>query len=294
MSKRRYFSALLFAGTGIWLLYIFAGCADNDRSVQPELPPSVLQQLGSVPPWATCTISLRNVLGAGEESLAQAQQLLQQIQKQTGWTDLHILQSEQASIVCRGYFKSFADDKAQQMLDEVRSYTDRQGRRPFQQAFFAALPREEQKKQIAFGPPEWDLRRAQGNASLCIGLFINDELCKDRLAAAVNKVKKLRDQGVEAWYYHGEYRSGVYVGHFNTDWELVTTGKTRDGEPIRRMEFVTHDPQFDILRKKFPNYEYNGQVQTYSIGKGQAFDASVLARIPRFGQEVSDTEAGLH
>jgi len=110
----------------------------------------------------------------------------------------------------------------------------------------------------------------------------------------VKKVKKLRKQGVEAWYYHGQDRSGVYVGHFNADWEWVTAGKTKEGQLVRRLQFVTHDPQFAPLRKKFPKYEENGQVQSYAVGKGRAYEAPMLVSIPRFGQEVTDAEVGLH
>ena len=289
--KTRYFLRVALVGAGGCLLFAVVGCifgTSGSRKPSAVVP----GQVPGPPDWAVWTISLQKVQDSTDQSEARARQSLQRIQKQTGWRDLHVVQMDQLSIVCRGYFKSFADDKAQQMLRQVRSYRDSQGREPFQKASFAPLPRE--KKQITAGPPQWDLRQAPGNASLCIGFFINDELCKDRLAAAVKKVKDLRNQGVEAWYYHGQYRSGVYVGHFNADWELVTTGKTRDGQPIRRLKFITHDPQFAVLRKKFPKYERNGEVQTYTIGKGQAFDASVLARIPRFGLEVSDTEAGLH
>ncbi|MCK4851008.1 MAG: hypothetical protein KAT11_06645 [Phycisphaerae bacterium] len=290
--KTKYFSKLVLVGVSAWLLFAAAGCIFGTPG-SPRPSAVVPGQVPAPPDWATCTISLQKGQDSADQSEAGAHQSLERIRKQTGWRDLHVVRTDQVSIVCRGYFKSFTDEKAQRTLRQVRSYKDSQGREPFRKAFFAVLGRD-QKKQITAGPPEWDLRQAPGNASLCIGFFINDELCKDRLAAAVEKVKKLRKQGVEAWYYHGEYRSGVYVGHFNADWELVTTGKTRDAQPIRRLMFITHDPQFAVLRKKFPKYEENGQVQTYTIGKGQAFDASVLARIPRFGQEVSDTEAGLH
>ena len=291
-SKGKYFCKLALVGASGWLLFAVVGCNFGTPASKVESA-AVRRKLPGPPDWATCTISLQKVQDRTDQSVAGARQSLQQIRKQTGWRDLHVLQTDQASVVCRGYFKSFADDKAQKMLRQVRSYKDPQGRQPFRKAFFAALPRDK-KKQITAGPPQWDLRRAPGNASLCIGFFINDELCKDRLAAAVKKVKDLRNQGIEAWYYHGQDRSGVYVGHFDADWELVTTGKTKDGQLIKRLKFITHDPQFAILSKKFPKYEENGQVQSYIIGKGRVYEAPMLASIPRFSQEVTDAEAGLH
>ncbi len=289
--KTKYFSKLVLVGVSACLLFAVVGCIFGTPG-SPRPSAVVPGQVPGPPDWANFTISLQRVQDITDQSLAGARQSLQRIRKQTGWRDLHVLQTDYASVVCRGYFRSFTDKKAQRMLDQIRSYKDSQGRQPFRKASFAALPRE--RKQITAGPPQWDLRRAPGNASLCIGFFINDELCKDRLTAAVKKVKDLRNQGIEAWYYHGQDRSGVYVGHFDAGWELVTTGKTRDGNLIRRLKFVTHDPQFAILRKKFPKYEENGQVQSYMVGKGRVYEASMLASIPSFGQEVTDAEVGLH
>ncbi len=292
ISKTKYFSKFVLVGLSGWLLFATVGCFFG-TSDSPRASAVTSGQVAGPPDWATCTISLQKAQDRADQSLAEARQSLQRIQKQTGWRDLHVLQTDQLSIVCRGYFKSYADDKAQKMLDQVRSYRDSQGNHPFARVLFVALKHNE-RKQITVGPPQWDLRRARGNSSLCIGFFINDKLCKDRLAAAVKKVKSLRKQGVEAWYYHGQDRSGVYVGHFNADWELVTTGKTRGQQPITRLMFVTHDPQFKILRQKFPKYEENGQVQARRIGKRVIFEASMLVRIPTFGQKLTDAEVGLH
>ncbi len=245
------------------------------------------------PQWATCTIGLRTIQAYSDESLARAEQIKNQIQEQTGWTDLHIIQSDRVIKICRGYFRSFSEKNAQRTLDQVRSYRDDQGQQSFGQAFFAYLGRD-QSKPIAVGPPEWDLRRAPGNASLCIGFFVTDELCKDRLAACVQEVKKLRNKGIEAWYYHGEFRSGIYVGHFNAEQQWVTTGKTRSGQLIRRPKLVTHDRHFAVLKKQFPTYQRNGEVQGRWIGKRRLYDASVLIVIPKFGEEVPDVEVGLH
>lgn len=288
-SQTKYFILVVVS---VGLLFGTLGCIFGTPG--SSKPSAVVGGGVSGPPdWATCAISLEKVRGSAEQSLAGARQSLQRIQNQTGWQDLHILQTEQLSIVCRGYFKSFTDDKAQRTRDQVRNYRDLQGEKPFEKAFFVDLPHEK-KKLIIAGPAKWDVRRAGGNASLCIGYFIDDELCKDRLTAAVKKVESLRKQGVEAWYYHGQDRSGVYVGHFNADWEWVGAGKTMGGKVINRQQLVTHDPQYDILRKKFPKYAENGQVQGYMVGKNVVYEASMLVIVPRFDQEITDAEAGLH
>ena len=293
MSTNKRSFVLLLTGISCCLLP-FAGCGDSAKFPSDSRQPLAdnTSQSG-YPQWATCTIGLRTIQAYSDESLVRAEQIKNQIQAQTRWTDLHIIQSDRVIKVCRGYFRTFSDKDAQRMLQQVRSYRDPQRQQSFGQAFFADLPRDQSNPIIA-GPPEWDLRRAPGNASLCIGFFINDELCKDRLAAAVKKVKNLRNKGIKAWYYHGEFRSGVYVGHFNADRQWVTIGKTNSGQPITRIKLVTHDPNFTVLKKKFPTYQRNGEVQGRWVGKRRLYDASVLVAIPKFGEKVPDVDVGLH
>ena len=253
MSTNKWSFVLLLAGISCCLLSL-AGCTESAKfpaDSRQSLAASTTQ--AGLPKWATCTIGLRTVQSSSDESVILAEQIKKEIQEQTGWTDLHIIQSDRVIKICRGYFRSFSDEDAQRMLRQVRSYRDSQGQQSFLQAFFADLPRDENNP-IAAGPPEWDLRQAPGNASLCIGFFVNDELCKDRLAAAVKNVRSLRNKGIEAWYYHGEFRSGIYVGHFNAEQQWVTVGKTRNGQPIRRRKLITHDPSFAVLKKQFPTY----------------------------------------
>ena len=190
MSTNKWSFALLLAGISCWLFFTLAGCGDSGKfSPASGQPLAGYNAQSGYPQWATCTIGLRTIQAYSDESLARAEQIKNQIQEQTGWTDLHIIQSDRVIKICRGYFRSFSEKNAQRTLDQVRSYRDDQGQQSFGQAFFAYLGRD-QSKPIAVGPPEWDLRRAPGNASLCIGFFINDELSKDRLAALSEFIAK--------------------------------------------------------------------------------------------------------
>ena len=288
ISKNLSFFTLFLFAMYVCLLPSFVGCGSGPAAGNGIFS-SLRADDSESSAGATCTITLYNVSGGGQDSLDQAQNLLAQIRKQTSWPDLHIVPSEQVIKVCRGYFRIFSSDKAQRTLDEVRSYVDQSGQHPFQQAMFSDLPgRREQ--QIAAGPAQWDLRNAPGNASLCIDVYTDP---KNRATAAVKQVKKLRGKGIEAWYYHGRYRSGVYVGHFNAAYERVTTGKTASGRTLMREKFVTHDPQFKALRKEFPSYRIDGQVQALKIGKAEVYESSRLVPIPRSGQDVMDSEVGL-
>ncbi|NIA06256.1 MAG: hypothetical protein GWP14_01230 [Actinobacteria bacterium] len=287
MTKSQH-SVLLLAIMCVWFLPSFVGCGSGPAEGDGIFSSLRNKDSGSST-GATCTITLYNISGGGEASLAQAQAILDQIKKQTSWSDLHIVPSEHVTKVCRGYFKSFSSNKAKRTLRQVRSYVGPAGNKPFRRAIFSDLPGR-RERQIVAGPAQWDLRNAQGNASLCIDVYTDPN---NRASAAAKQVKKLRGKGIEAWYYHGRYRSGVYVGHFNASYERVATGKTATGQPIMREKFVTHDPQFKALRKKFPSYRIDGQVLTLRFGKTEAHESSRLVPIPRFGQEVMDSEVGL-
>ena len=268
----------------------FAGCGSGPSgSGSDGIFPSLQEKDSGPYAGATCTISLYDIQGDDEESLAYAKELLAKVKSQTSWKDLHVVSSEGVSKVCRGYFKSFSSNEAQGTLREVRSYTDPTGQKPFAQAIFSDLPGRE-AAEIAAGPEQWDLRRAPGNASLCIEVYTDS---KDRVNTAIKQVQKLRGKGTEAWYYHGQYRSGVYVGHFNASYEEITTGKTTSGKTIVRNKFVTHDPGFAALRKEFPAYKIDDKVSTLRVGSKEVYECSRLVPIPRFDEDVMDSEIGL-
>ena len=288
MTRPPHYSFWFLATMCVLLLPSFVGCGSGSAAGDGIFSSLRADDSGR-PAGATCTITLYNVAGGDQASLDQAQDILAQIKKETSWPDLHIVPSEQVIKVCRGYFESFSSAKAKRTLDQVHSYADRSGNQPFQRALFSDLPgRPEQ--QITAGPAQWDLRNAPGNASLCIDVYTDPS---GRASAAAKQVKKLRGKGVEAWYYHGRFRSGVYVGHFNAAYERVATGKTTSGQPVVREKFVTHNPQFKALRKQFPSYSIDGQVSALRVGKTEVYESSRLVPIPRFGQDVMDSEVGL-
>ena len=274
------------------VLFALSGCGEGAKS--PEGQEQSLRESG-VPTWANCTISLRNIPRVGAEDLAGAKGMLGEIAQQSDWSDLHIIQTETTTKICRGYFRSFSTSKAQRTFQEVRNYSDASGRRPFAQAAFSALP-VSQQKQIVFGPAEWEIRQASGETTLCIGFYVNDGKVKDRLARAVKEVRELRGRGVEAWYYHGQYRSGVYVSHFGAYYEWVTVGEKTSGELIRARKLTTRDPAFRALLEKYPElrkYKVNGKAEIKKAGILEVYDKSRLVLISRLNEEVLDTAMGL-
>ncbi|MBN1345984.1 MAG: hypothetical protein JXQ73_25055 [Phycisphaerae bacterium] len=64
------------------------------------------------------------------------------------------------------------------------------------------------------GLPEWEVSKCPGKLTLQIGVFYNTATFSRRKEAAAEWAKQLRDEGIEAYYHHGEARSSVTVGHF--------------------------------------------------------------------------------
>lgn len=128
----------------------------------------------------------------------------------------------------------------------------------------------------AEGPPEWDLRKAPGQYSLQVGVFYNEGEFQERQAAAVQYCKVLRDEGIEAWYMHGDNgRSIVTVGHF--DEKQTQMVKQPDGS-------LDYSPEIKRVLAQKEEFKYNlinGRIrQTRRPGMEFAPDLSFLVPIP--------------
>lgn len=112
--------------------------------------------------------------------------------------------------------------------------------------FLLAMPVPVETVPTRRDPPEWDLGRSDGDYSLLIAVFTGVE---DRRAVAVEYVRRLREQGDEAYYYHDPTRSHVCVGSFN--------GRTVRQLPNGVMRVL--DPDYRRYKSKYPYYTLDGQ-----------------------------------
>jgi len=92
----------------------------------------------------------------------------------------------------------------------------------------------------------FDLRQFIGYYSFQIG-FYDADFGKDFREAAEQAVRVLREDGHEAYYYHGPYRSIIAIGVFDYNQAFVRAG-TVD----------TYAPQIRELQKTFPYNLSNG------------------------------------
>ena len=124
------------------------------------------------------------------------------------------------------------------------------------------------------GPPQWDLRRTHGVYSLQI-CYCNDKPgFPDRRQGALAIVRQLRQEGAEAYYYHGPLRSLVCVGIFDA------AAVTETGTGIRRYRQDVIDLQNSREEFKY-NTEWLQKVYRILPDRKRQVQYSFLVEIPR-------------
>ncbi len=108
-------------------------------------------------------------------------------------------------------------------------------------------------------PAEWCLDHAVGQYSLQIAVFYNSEQMRQRKSAAEQYCQILRDQGEEAYYYHGEQNSIVCVGSFpQTAIESIKRTNPLTGSVEFSAKIV--DERMLALQRKYPYNTHNGHI----------------------------------
>jgi hypothetical protein len=142
--------------------------------------------------------------------------------------------------------------------------------------FLYAAPELISRKNI--GPPEWDLRRAPGDLSLQVAEFYNQGDFQQREEAAVAYCEMLRQEDIEAWYYHDESgKSFVCVGHFSPSADVRTPDGKRDyGPEVKQLIARKEELQYNLV---------NGYKVKSRVGPGEMrYTPSFLRPIPKEGE----------
>lgn len=138
-----------------------------------------------------------------------------------------------------GRFENPNDPEAQLSLRAVTS-VELDGDRPFKHAAFVPL-----KQDVNFQFDPLDLRQYTGYYTLEVAIF-TPEYAGDRKAAAVQLTRELREQSVDAYFYHGPNNSSVCLGLFYES-DFVVEGIT-----------AVPGPRMTDFQKQHPEYEING------------------------------------
>ena len=235
---------------GLALLLMLAGCEMETRVIRSSwdsLPADPKPRQGQNPrnepyqdPAGGQGWAIQVTRFSGPTRHDQARELVEQLRNQTHLDDFWIEDQGNTATVYQGRFQKASDPAIRTALANVQKI-ELDGLRPFVGSQLVPL--------VGGGrliTDPYDLRQFIGYYSLQIG-FYDEAFGKDFRQAAEQAVRVLREEGYEAYYYHGPYRSLVTIGVFSYEQAFVNAG-THD----------TYAPQVLELQKKFP----------YNLGNG--------------------------
>ncbi len=171
-------------------------------------------------------------------------------------------------------------EKMERDLLLLHELVDEQGRRFFLGARRVPAPGAEAE----YAP--WHLRNTDAVYTLQVAVYYNDSRMQHRRKAALAKCRRLREQGLEAYYYHGQSVSMVTVGAFGPDAVRDSEGRVRDLDRGGQRWPVAHrySPEVEALQQRpecaynltNDNIEYNINEQGNSVPV-----RSMLVRVPQ-------------
>lgn len=238
----------LLASTAAAAAVLLAGCTNpGDREL-----------------WAIRAITVR---GPQERQLADYYAESLKLVPQLKPGKVQILSDEDATHVYYGEYELRWDSGAGREVFKpepnddlalIQSLVSSSGARPFLAATIEPLPTD------PLGNPKWDARRADGYWSLHVAVWENVGPFRSRRQAAVEYCRQLREQGYEAYFFHGPRYSDVVVGTFPKD-AIVTIQQKRaslTGARVHTSYARIVDPRLLELKRAFPHNLENGAVVT--------------------------------
>jgi hypothetical protein len=144
----------------------------------------------------------------------------------------YVVHSSDHSTLYYGFYRSVnpRDEKdgaeGQRAIDDlnkIREMHDTDGNR----IFSASLPVPINSPDPQANPA-WDITKTKGYWSIEIATFSNSA---DRKERAVDAVRAAREQGVEAYYYHGPTASSVCIGSWPQESALEITPEVQNPNP---------------------------------------------------------------
>ncbi len=206
----------------------------------PVTPQSGSGRPGNPMPASGWAIMLGEFRGRDRNRDAQA--LAKRVTQKGFVPDVWVRDEGDRTRVYRGRFADPDNWTAQDALRQTR-LVSLGNSRPFESARLVSL--NEAPGAVAADP--LDLKQYMGLYSLQIAVY-DDTFGPDFRDAAEKAARVLRDDGVEAYYYHGPHRSMVTVGVFTYEMAF----HSRVGRQDVYSELIR------ALQRKFPNNLYNG------------------------------------
>ena len=260
-------TSLIAVGLLVTLVGPLAGCAGSGRADREAMraegqrlfaPGEVGGTSAARRGWA---VMLERFTAPQHATMATARR--DQLEAALGRSDLQVRTTSSGSAILLGSYASASDPAAQRDLRWAQGLVVGNGR-PYQRAFLAPPEVGGSGAQ-----PEFNLAsaKARHGKSAIYTLQIGVWELPDRERAkreAEREVIRLRQEGQQAFYYHGRQRSMVTIGVFRaSDYDAVTGAI---------------DPSVRAAQAAFPHNLLNGE--TYRAAGERRFVASALVRIP--------------
>ena len=197
---------------------------------------------------------------SGNDRRGRAEALVKDLRARS-IADVWVEERADEAVVYYGRFSGSDDPRARQALRQVRAVKIGDDE-PYREAQLVALDPASRR---AWDP--LDARQHTGYFTLQIG-FYNSEFGEKFRQAAENAAHALRDDGEEAYYYHGPHRSLVTLGLFTYD------------DFVRENSVERYGPKIIELQEEYPHNLANGRTLQEKVG-GQSIGAqpSFLVRI---------------
>jgi hypothetical protein len=190
----------------------------------------------------------------GPTHIELSEQFTRNTETRTGWKNLRTIHKEGTSEMQWGRYRSVKE--AQGDLKRAHQFkAPASGELLYAKAMVIPLPG------ARVGPPEWDLAMTKtGDISVQVAVFFDvpEQNYVGRKRFAVEYCKQLRDDGYEAYYFHGAARSAVAVGLF----PAKAVHKRPNTNPV---QYEILDPKMRQIMVKFPKLAVNGREELMTM-----------------------------
>ena len=222
--------------------------------ITEQARPAQKQRKPKKKPKTTYTILLKTFSQPRHNKIAR--QWKASLTNHLRWKKLYII-SDSNMNVSRLFWGEFRNqDAAARSLKKAHKHRTSKGGAPFMNADIMITPGTDD------GRGRWDIKKNSGVYSLLVADFENSPENKyfSRREDSIAYCLELREQGYEAWYYHGPATSSVTIGAFDrfaVKMELVKTRNPRGGRPFTKENRTIVDLEARQLLRKFPRLLWN-------------------------------------
>lgn len=212
---------------------------------------------GQPAPEDEYTLLLTTLTGPDHVNLADL--YLQRTRQYTNWTDLFVVNGDDSSALYWGRYRT--REEAMKNLRTAKAYTTpATGEHIFHMATIVPLPGKD------IGPAEWNLANAPGEYTVLVAIFqdLPQQNYFGRKSRAVDLCRKLREQGVEAYFLHDASRSGVTIGTFPAQAvqvRRVPRKHPQTGDVFYEDHRVVVDPKMKAVLRDYPELLYCGNTE---------------------------------